>query len=293
MKRMFQNNRKTFIPVLMVLLATLWGCGSREPGSVQTFGTSSSFQTMSASDQIALLQSQLYDARDSLMVTSEIISRMNVRLSQPSDSVLTRYALALWKRGQSDDAITLLTMVDGRDSSRGFGGRRGTVLITVFMLTVVVLGFIFVALRMFRRLSMDRSEQSFNRVLAALAGLLIYFVFSVAGLSLPVLLLNSLATVKPIYSVILNFLSMLLGATATLFVGTMLQSQGERTVQLGIILGVFTCVFFVDMLFKALFFAFDLTVLLPNSMFVLGVVLVYLFARDPKGARRQEYAEGY
>jgi len=71
-----------------------------------------------------------------------------------------------------------------------------------------------------------------------------------------------------------------------MYIGRMLTADGERTILLGIILGVFTTAFFMDMLFKALFSAFEMKVLLPNTMFVIGVVLVYLFGRDPK-------AEGY
>ena len=279
------------ILVVTLLLLLTAGCGPRELRPLNSDPNSPS--QLNPTARIMLLQDQLETTQDSLDTATLMLDLLNDQLVRPSDSMLTRHALTLWKRGQSDDALTLLAMVDGRDSGGSFGGRRGAVFMTLFMLISVVIGFIYVALRMIRRLFNDRQEFAYNRAIAALAGLLIYFVFSVAGLSLPVLILNSLGEVKPLYSVILNFLSMLLGATATLFVGTMVQSNHERTVLLGIILGVFTSIFFIDMLFKALFFAFDMRVLLPNTMFVLGVVLVYLFASNPKSSRRQEFAEGY
>ena len=234
------------------------------------------------------LQRQLDLTRDSLLIANSMLESLDGRMYNNSDSLLRRYALSLWLDGRSDDAISMLSVVDGRTQNSRFSDRRGSLLLTFIMLTAVVLGFLYVCLRLFRSMTDVQSERPFNKGIAALAGLLIYYVFSVAGISLPVLILNSLA-VKPIYSIILNFLSLMLGATATLFVGKMLQSDGERTVLAGIILGVFTTVFFIDMLFKALFYAFETTVLLPNTMFVLGVVLVYLFARDedPKPNKSQ------
>lgn len=227
------------------------------------------------------LRRQLALTRDSLIIANSMLETLDGRMYMNNDSLLRRYALSLWLDGRSSDAISMLSVVDGRTQASKFSDRRGSLLLTFSMLSAVVLGFLYVCLRIFRSMSDVQSERPFNKGIAALAGLLIYYVFSVAGISLPILILNSLA-VKPIYSIILNFLSLMLGATTTLFVGKMLASDGERTVLAGIILGIFTTVFFIDMLFKALFYAFETTVLLPNTMFVLGVVLVYLFAREPK-----------
>ncbi|MFK7846983.1 MAG: hypothetical protein AB8G77_16900 [Rhodothermales bacterium] len=230
------------------------------------------------------LRRQLTLTRDSLIIANSMLETLDARMYTNNDSLLRRYALSLWLDGRSSDAISMLSVVDGRTQVSRFSDRRGSLLLTFTMLSAVVLGFLYVCLRLFRSMSDVQSERPFNKGIAALAGLLIYYVFSVAGISLPVLILNSLA-VKPIYSIILNFLSLMLGATTTLFVGKMLASDGERTVLAGIILGIFTTVFFIDMLFKALFYAFETTVLLPNTMFVLGVVLVYLFAREPKPSK--------
>lgn len=234
------------------------------------------------------LQQELALTRDSLLIANSMLETLDNRMYAGNDSLLRRYALSLWLEGRSTDAISMLSIVDGRTESSRFSDRRGSLLLTFSMLAAVVMGFLYVCLRLFRSMSNVQSERPFNKGIAALAGLLIYYVFSVAGISLPVLILNSLA-VKPIYSIILNFLSLMLGATATLFVGKMLQSDGERTVLAGIILGIFTTVFFIDMLFKALFYAFETTVLLPNTMFVLGVVLVYLFARDEPKENKSTY----
>ncbi len=274
--------------ISMLLTVTLTGCrfsrsdtAENPPGRIVAPGE---FDTTYDSEDI---RRQLELTRDSLIIANSMLEALEGNYySNMSDSMLRRYALSLWVDGRSSDAISLITIVDGKTQTSRFSDRRGSLLLTIIMLAAVILGFIYVCLRLFNSMSDVQSERPFNKGIAALAGLLIYYVFSVAGVSLPVLILNSLA-VKPIYSVILNFLSMMLGATATLFVGKMLQSDGERTVLAGIILGIFTAVFFIDMLFKALFYAFETTVLLPNTMFVLGVVLVYLFAREPKSNKPQ------
>ena len=274
----------------MSLVIAVSACGLSESGSLPVEAADSP-AALSASARVNQLEAEVRALRDSLEQANRMLYLLNAGLAAPSDSLMRRYALSLWMRGESDDALALLALVVGRTES-GITGQRGTVFLTVLMLLAVLMGFIYVASRWFYQVARDRSERAYNRAIAGLAGLLIYFVFSVAGLSLPVLILNSLGEVRPIYAVILNFLSMLIGATATLFVGTMVRSDRERTVLLGIILGIFTCMFFIDMLFKAIFFAFDLRVLLPNTMFVLGVVLVYLFAPRDEEPRR-EFAEGY
>lgn len=272
--------------VFTLLVVAFAGCRfSRSDSNTGSSGTIASSRQASSAAEYAELRRQLELYQDSLLIANSMLETLDGRMYAGSDSLLRRYALSLWLSGRSDDAISMLSIVDGRTQSR-FSDRRGSFLLTFIMLAAVVLGFMYVCLRLFRSMSDVQSERPFNKGIAALAGLLIYYVFSVAGISLPVLILNSLA-VKPIYSIILNFLSLMLGATATLFVGKMLSSDGERTVLAGIILGVFTTVFFIDMLFKALFYAFETTVLLPNTMFVLGVVLVYLFAREPKPNKSQ------
>ncbi len=269
--------------VVILLLLASSGCrirGEAEPTTSQRGRIVGQGDVNNSVDYQALRR-ELELTRDSLVIANSMLEVFETRMQANSDSLLRRYALSLWLDGRSTDAISMLSIVDGRTDSSRFSDRRGSLLLTFSMLSAVVLGFLYVCLRLFRSMSNVQSERPFNKGIAALAGLLIYYVFSVAGISLPVLILNSLA-VKPVYSIILNFLSLMLGATATLFVGKMLQSDGERTVLAGIILGIFTTVFFIDMLFKALFYAFETTVLLPNTMFVLGVVLVYLFARESK-----------
>ncbi len=268
--------------VVILLLLASSGCRiSGESESPTQRGRITGQNGANTSADYQALKRELELTRDSLVIANSMLETFETRMYAGSDSLLRRYALSLWLDGRSTDAISMLSIVDGRTDSSRFADRRGSLLLTFSMLSAVILGFLYVCLRLFRSMSNFQSERPFNKGIAALAGLLIYYVFSVAGISLPVLILNSLA-VKPVYSIILNFLSLMLGATATLFVGKMLQSDGERTVLAGIILGIFTTVFFIDMLFKALFYAFETTVLLPNTMFVLGVVLVYLFAREPR-----------
>ncbi len=282
--------------VVTLLLLAASGCrfGSSDPAADQR-GRIVSQSELNSTNSVAYqeLLDELELTRDSLVIANSMLETIEGRMYSNSDSLLRRYALSLWLDGRSSDAISMLSVVYGRTQDTRFSDRRGSLMLTFIMLTSVVLGFLYVCLRLFRSMSDVQSERPFNKGIAALAGLLIYYVFSVAGISLPVLILNSLA-VKPIYSIILNFLSLMLGATATLFVGKMLASDGERTVLAGIILGIFTTVFFIDMLFKALFYAFETTVLLPNTMFVLGVVLVYLFAREPaQNKSSYQYSERF
>ena len=280
--------------LFVVMLLVISGCRLRnsDTAATQSGRRVAQSELANSADYQALLQ-ELEQTRDSLLIANSMLETIEGYMYSSSDSLLRRYALSLWLDGRSTDAISMLSIVDGRTQTGRFSDRRGSLLLTFSMLSAVILGFLYVCLRLFRSMSDVRSERPFNKGIAALAGLLIYYVFSVAGISLPVLILNSLA-VKPIYSIILNFLSLMLGATATLFVGKMLSSDGERTVLAGIILGIFTTVFFIDMLFKALFYAFETTVLLPNTMFVLGVVLVYLFAREPKPTKTDyQFSERY
>ena len=280
--------------LFVVMLLVISGCRLRnsDTAATQSGRIVAQSELANSADYQALLQ-ELEQTRDSLLIANSMLETIEGYMYSSSDSLLRRYALSLWLDGRSTDAISMLSIVDGRTQTGRFSDRRGSLLLTFSMLSAVILGFLYVCLRLFRSMSDVRSERPFNKGIAALAGLLIYYVFSVAGISLPVLILNSLA-VKPIYSIILNFLSLMLGATATLFVGKMLSSDGERTVLAGIILGIFTTVFFIDMLFKALFYAFETTVLLPNTMFVLGVVLVYLFAREPKPTKTDyQFSERY
>ncbi len=279
--------------VVTLLLLVASGCRLRGEETPQPSGRIVAPSEIGSTSGYEELRRQLELTRDSLIIANSMLETLEGSMYAGSDSLLRRYALDLWLDGRSTDAISMLSIVDGRTQPSKFGDRRGSLLLTFSMLSAVVLGFLYVCLRIFRSMSDVQSERPFNKGIAALAGLLIYYVFSVAGISLPVLILNSLA-VKPIYSIILNFLSLMLGATATLFVGKMLASDGERTVLAGIILGIFTTVFFIDMLFKALFYAFETTVLLPNTMFVLGVVLVYLFAREPaQNKSSYQYSERF
>ena len=279
--------------LLVVMLMIVSGCRLRSSDTAEQRGRIIAPGEVTNSADYQALLDELEQTRDSLVIANSMLETLEGNYYSSSDSLMRRYALSLWLEGRSTDAISMLSIVDGRTQTGRFSDRRGSLLLTFSMLTAVILGFLYVCLRLFRSMSDVRSERPFNKGIAALAGLLIYYVFSVAGISLPVLILNSLA-VKPIYSIILNFLSLMLGATATLFVGKMLSSDGERTVLAGIILGVFTTVFFIDMLFKALFYAFETTVLLPNTMFVLGVVLVYLFAREPKQPKADyQFSERY
>jgi hypothetical protein len=265
----------------VLLLATLTGCGARENPSRPGAGGAPS-----ASTQILQLQQELSITRDSLRLANSMIESVNIRLVEPSDSLLRRYALQMALQGRSREAAVLINIIDGRTRNLNFTERRGSVMLTIILLITVLFGFLYVGLRTLRKLAMEDGALAYNRAIAALAGLLIYFVFSMAGLSIPVLFLNSLAVGKPLYSLTMNFLALTTGALSTMYIGRMLTADGERTILLGIILGVFTTAFFMDMLFKALFSAFEMKVLLPNTMFVIGVVLVYLFGRDPK-------AEGY
>lgn len=279
--------------VVSLLLLVASGCQLRSDEPQQQSGRIVAPSEIGSTTGYEELRRQLALTRDSLVIANSMLETLEGSMYASNDSLLRRYALDLWLDGRSTDAISMLSIVDGRTQESRFGDRRGSLLLTFSMLSAVVLGFLYVCLRIFRSMSDVQSERPFNKGIAALAGLLIYYVFSVAGISLPVLILNSLA-VKPIYSIILNFLSLMLGATATLFVGKMLASDGERTVLAGIILGIFTTVFFIDMLFKALFYAFETTVLLPNTMFVLGVVLVYLFAREPaQNKSTYQYSERF
>ncbi len=274
--------------LLVAMLMLVSGCRLRSSDTTEQRGRIIAPSEVTTSADYQALLDELEQTRDSLVIANSMLETLEGNYNSSSDSLMRRYALSLWLEGRSTDAISMLSIVDGRTQTGRFSDRRGSLLLTFSMLSAVILGFLYVCLRLFRSMSDVRSERPFNKGIAALAGLLIYYVFSVAGISLPVLILNSLA-VKPIYSIILNFLSLMLGATATLFVGKMLSSDGERTVLAGIILGVFTTVFFIDMLFKALFYAFETTVLLPNTMFVLGVVLVYLFAREEPKQSKADY----
>lgn len=260
---------------LSFLLVVIAGCGGGDGASRAG--------SQSANAQILRLQQELSATRDSLELANSLLRSMRGRLAEPGDSILRRYALEMAFQGRSREAAALIGIIDGRTRNLNFTERRGSVVLTFGLLIAVLMGFSYVGLRAFRRLAAVEGSLAYNRAIAVLAGLLIYFVFSMAGLSIPVLFLNSIAIGRPLYAITMNLLALFTGALSTMFIGRMLMAEGERTILLGIILGVFTCSFFLDMLFKALFSAFEMKVLLPNTMFVIGLVLVYLFGREPQG----------
>lgn len=267
----FQNMKMLSVGMLALMLL-FTGCRVKESPSRSSAG-----QAQSASSLAFQLQEQLIATQDSLELANEVIATLRSRAVIPGDSLLRQYALSMAFNGRSKEAATLINIIDGRTRNLNFTERRGSVFLTLILMAAILLGFLYVGLRALRRLITAPSDLMYNRAIAVVAGLLIYFVFSMAGLSIPVLFLNSLAIGRPLYSVTMNFLALFTGALSTMFIGRMLLAEGERTILLGIIFGVFTCTFFLDMLFRALFSAFEMSVLLPNTMFVIGVVLVYLF----------------
>jgi len=120
----------------------------------------------------------------------------------------------------------------------------------------------------------------FTRLIVVVASLLMYFVARVAGVSIPELLLSSLAVANPFYWILQRLMiPALLGFAVAWFCLRQARKGHALALRVAILFSVLVLCSFVDLFVRASYALEDASELVPNATFIIGVVLCLTLTR--------------